>query len=99
MKKLKISGSINTEDSLWLKLEGSIETLNNLDSIFNIYELVEFKAKSYKSWIKKKPTDFLIDEKYCLVYIVLNEKYVHLILRKVREYERVKETIFEYFKF
>ena len=103
MKKSKIKGITNLDDSIWLKLEGTTDSLNKLDLIFNIFELMEHKKQGnkniYKSWIKNKTTEFLVDDDNCLAYIILTQNLIHIILRKIRNYEKVNETIEEYFEF
>ena len=104
MRKLKILHLQNNIDSMWFKLEPDIETLNYLDSIFNIFELIpagnkNISRKNLKSWIKHNQTDFFIDEEKCLAYIIITERYIHIILKKVGNYKSVMDTIMDYFEF
>ena len=103
MKKLKIIGIENTDDSLWLKVEGKIEVLKKLENIFNLNELVpsgEINDKfSYQSWLNRNPKDFLIDTHDCTVYIILTSKIIHLIVRKTKKFNDVKDTLYDYFSF
>jgi hypothetical protein len=34
-----------------------------------------------------------------LAYIIFTEKTLHILLRKVRDYKKAKEHVFEYFEF
>lgn len=103
MSKLKIIGIENSDDNLWLKVEGKIEVLQKLDDIFNLNELIpsgQINSKSsYTSWLKHNPKDFLIDTPNCIVYIILTPNIIHLIIRKTKKFDKIKSTIYDHFSF
>ena len=41
---------------------------------------------------------YLIETKNCTVYAILSENCIHLILRKIKKFKNVKNTIFEHFE-
>lgn len=101
MKKSKILGVKHTDDVCWFTLEASMEALNHLDVLFNIYETlrdVDLVPRSYTHWVKLWPTSFSIDTKGCLAYVVLTDRRIHLILRKVRDYEGTIKSLEDYFE-
>ena len=41
----------------------------------------------------------MVDNEDCLAYVILTKKMIHLILRKVRKTEKIKEEILKKFEF
>ena len=100
MKKLKIKGVTNTKDSMWFRFNPNVKTLEKLNDIFNLSPQNTFREKgiNYKNAFGKEGRYYLIETKNCTVYLILSEKYVHLILRKIKKFGNVKNTIFEHFE-
>lgn len=102
---VKILGLTNNDDCLWFRFEPSMAALNSLITIFNLDQRisnngpVSKEIKSYNMWLKERPSFFLIDEKFCLAYIILSLDYIHLLLKKNRRYSSTEALIYDSFEF
>ncbi|MAG45621.1 MAG: hypothetical protein CMH63_02510 [Nanoarchaeota archaeon] len=107
MKKEKILGLSNNEDSHWFKLQGTDQALKHLDKIFDtsdlwtywFHELEKEDTGSYNWLVQNSPLDFTSDEKDYLVYFIFTTSTIHLILRRVRKFEKYKKEILKHFEF
>ena len=106
MKKEKLLGLIHTNDSYWFRLAGNERAMGCIESIFDLENYKwedEFQTRknpklSYYQWLLEGGGSYLIDEKGAFAYVILTEKVIHLILRKVKKHEEIKKKIFEKFE-
>ncbi len=103
----KIISISNTEDSLWYRFPANEETINGLDIVFDIRDLlyhdVELKNPTYKDYLKsgRGELSFKIDNKDIMTYFIFTKNNVHLILRKSLkwvEYQKVIDKVFDFTK-
>lgn len=107
MAKLKITGVTNSKDIFWFRIEPNLKALEKINEIFdiNIFSQVGFQKKngkevglSYTNAIGIQGKHFLVDNKNCLVYIILSGQSIHVILRKTRNYGKVRDFLLKHFK-
>ena len=102
MKKLKIIGINNNEDSIWFKVEGTIQSVDYLNKIFDInhilYEPNEQKP-TYKKIVSFGDVSFFRENSIFLSYFIFTPKIIHIILRKTKDYKIIKKKILDVFEF
>jgi len=109
MKKEKIIGLKNLDDSLWFVLAPTNEALKNLNILFDLHDyLSDENHNPIKSYTKlTKYGEFYFMKDYTLykrypkfhAYFIFTKKNIHLILRKVKDYAKMKNKILKYFDF
>ncbi len=103
----KILELSNTDDSLWYRFPANDETINGLNVVFDIqdiiYHEVALKNPTYKDYLKsgKGELSFKIDNKDIMTYFIFTKNMVHLILRKSLkwiEYQKTIDSVFDFIK-
>ncbi|MGV8142124.1 MAG: hypothetical protein ACP5NS_00640 [Candidatus Pacearchaeota archaeon] len=103
----KIIGLSNTEDALWYRFPANDETINGLDIVFEIQDLlfhsVELKNPAYKDYLKqgRGENHFIIENQDILAYFIFTKSNAHLILRKTlkwQEYQKAIDKVFDFIK-
>ena len=89
MKKEKLCGLSNSKDSYWFRFKNTSETEKQLSEIFE--ELAPARGELNESC-------FILDEPTFLAYFIF-DKETHVILRKLRKYETIKEKLLNKFSF
>ena len=101
MDKQKIIGLSNNDDLMWYRLAPTINTLIQLDSIFDIcdYFAENNKVSSFEYEIEFGPGHFIKENQDFTAYFILTNKAVHVILRKRLKWKKYNDLINENFEF
>jgi len=85
---------MNSEDSLWLQMRTTERLLDWLDELFNL-ELEDISGDGdYISRLTGKgPVRWLVERDECLAYLIVGSEVTDLILRKCKQFEKMKETL------
>lgn len=109
-KKPLVTTIKSNDDAIWVKMEPTLATVKILFDIFALDE----GGFPYKKYSELVDSDIMIDSvRYydkivtgniypdlkCYAYMVFTHKYVHLILRRVGIWEKIRDRITESFEF
>jgi len=110
MKKGKLLGIKNYEDVIWLRISPDDDTIGLLAELFedmtetDLFDPVyhgneEKKYKDWKEYYKWVGEGNRLEcEEGAVVDMVFSEKVLHILIRKVGEWEKVKNKFLEYFE-
>lgn len=94
----------NNNDSIWLQLRPNKKCLKVLDKAFTLSDdLEEFDSvvngsDKYESILKSNYASLFLQDRGYVAYLIFEKLKIHLILRKVKEYEKYRDMILEAFK-
>ena len=106
---LKLISLRKNYDSYWLVLQPGDKSLQILSSIFDLHDIIHDHYKdcdiSYKKLLINGEISFFKD--YTLdksspkfaAYFILTSENIHVILRKIKGYEKVFSKILKYYDF
>ena len=105
MEKGRIIHISNTEDSIWFRLKPGENIMEHLDTVLDIYSATENGhpdapvKNSYSSWLKKGPTELVLDRPDFFAYVIFTKDQLNLILRRVKKFEEIRDKVMEHFEF
>lgn len=104
-RKGLILGIQGTDESIWFQVRAVQLSIELIDSIFNLsYDLDEFveltTGKLQYEAILKNPrlNSLFLEGEDFITYLIFENKRIHIILRKVKEYEKYRDILLESFK-
>ena len=101
----KILSLSNTEDSLWYQFPANDETINALNIVFEINDLVYHEIApnkfTYKNYLNsgRGEKSFTISNNDIIAYFIFTKSTANLIIRKSlkwKEYEKSMNSVFDF---